>query len=136
MNEVYGAGKEVLSYCNGCKAALAHIIVVMKGDLPGKVTCKTCNKTHVFKDPSKVNTTKTRAKRVTKRKTKSSVLSWSEVMAKAKGPAKQYSPKGKFTEGDMIDHPSFGKGVVEKNLDGNKIIVLFESDLKTLVHGI
>ncbi|MFZ8933964.1 MAG: hypothetical protein ACO20H_13435 [Bacteriovoracaceae bacterium] len=135
MSESLSAGKEVLSYCNSCKASLAHIIEVMKGSVPHKVKCKTCKKTHVYKDPAKVNTTKTRAKRVTKKK-KTNILSWNEAVAKANTPAKTYSPKEKFLEGDLIDHPTFGKGVVEKNLDSTKIIVLFENDLKTLVHGL
>src|SRR5210317_1355962 len=132
MSESLSAGKEVLSYCNSCKASLAHIIEVMKGNVPHKVKCKTCKKTHVYKDPSKVNATKTRARRTTK-KSKSTVLSWSEAIAKVKTPAKKYSPKETFLEGDLIDHPTFGKGVVEKNLDNTKIVVIFENDLKTLV---
>lgn len=136
MNSNLSAGKEVLSYCNSCKASLAHIIEVMKGNSPGKVKCKTCGKTHAFKDPSKVNTTKTKTRRVT-RKAKGKPIEelWADAIKKSKTESRTYSPKANFEQGDLIDHPSFGKGVVEKNLDGQKIYVMFETDYKTLVHN-
>ncbi|MFW5887898.1 MAG: hypothetical protein ACOCUH_03765, partial [Bacteriovoracia bacterium] len=55
------AGKDVLSYCNKCKLALAHIIISMKDDKNiHKVQCKTCNSTHAYKDPSAAMTKKKR----------------------------------------------------------------------------
>ena len=69
-----GVGKEVISYCNKCKAPLAHIIVVMKDSLNiGKVECKTCKTVHAYKDPSKVRAKKsatgtTRKKKATGKK--------------------------------------------------------------------
>lgn len=136
MENELSAGKEILSYCNSCKASLAHIIEVMKAAKPGKVKCKTCGKTHAFKDPNKVNVTKTKTRKTTRRsKTKPVGEVWADAIKKFKGEARDYSPKDKFEQGDLINHASFGKGIVEKNLDGTKIYVIFETEYKTLVHN-
>lgn len=134
MSEV-GVGKEVLSYCNKCKLALAHLIVNMKSETTiGKVTCKTCDATHAYKDPSKV-----RAKKKTtgarKGKATASIADlWLDAVGKAGGSEKPYSPKAEFSLGDIIDHPKFGPGVVEKCFDGNKIEVIFRHEIKVLMH--
>lgn len=132
----YGVGKEVLSNCTKCKLNLAHIIVVMKSDkTPGKVQCKTCQSVHAYKDPfTKRISTKTGKRTKTVDRPVAEV--WAEALEKSPpGDALKYSIKTKFALGDVISHPTFGDGVIEKTKDGNKIDVIFESDIKTLVHN-
>ena len=134
-----GVGKEVLSYCNKCKLALAHIIVTMKTDtVIGKTQCKTCSSTHAYKDPSGVKASKTRSKTSVKKTAskKASVSDlWMEAIGKATKKSVKYSPKTKFEMGDLIDHPKFGPGVIERCFDGDKIQVLFRHEIKTLIHN-
>ncbi|MCO4792718.1 MAG: hypothetical protein KC493_03340 [Bacteriovoracaceae bacterium] len=132
-----GVGKEVLSYCNKCKLTLAHIIVTMKDDANiGKVECKTCNGKHNYKDPSTVGAKKVKAKGATKqRKSKESIADlWLEAVGKSDAKSQDYSPKAEYIAGDIIDHPKFGPGVIEKTIDGNKIQVIFRHEIKTLMH--
>ena len=49
--------------------------------------------------------------------------------------AKNYSPKDRYQPGDVLEHPSFGRGVTTAIKDGTKIEVLFEGGSKLLVHG-
>ena len=49
-------------------------------------------------------------------------------------PAKPYRPGEAFTVGDVIDHPTFGRGSVEELVRPNKISVRFATDTKLLVH--
>ncbi len=49
--------------------------------------------------------------------------------------SKAYSIKAKFDQGDIIDHPKFGPGVVDKLIDADKIEVIFRHDIKTLMHN-
>jgi hypothetical protein len=49
--------------------------------------------------------------------------------------AKTYSPKDKYEPGDVLEHPTFGRGVTTAIKDGTKIEVLFEMGAKTLIHG-
>lgn len=137
-------GKEVLSYCSKCKLTLAHIIVTMKDSKTAdKVQCKTCKATHVFKDPgaakAKTSVNKViksaKAKRTGSKKSTETVAElWTRAIGKNTTGTKSYTIRGSFTTGDIIDHPTFGQGVVEKLIDDNKIEVLFQDDYRTLMH--
>lgn len=131
----FSAGKEVLSYCNKCKLALAHIIVVMKDPATiGKVTCKTCNGTHAYKDPaSKAKKVKSSTAKKSKKAVNVNDL-WTSEIAKSDGKSKAYSIRESFEIGDLLDHKKFGPGVVQALVDG-KIEVLFQHEIKILVHG-
>ncbi len=132
-----GVGKEVLSYCNKCKLTLAHLIVTMKSDTTiGKVQCKTCQGTHAYKDPSAVKASKTRRGKKTKASTKDSISDiWMEKVASSSSKSQKYNIKTKFELGDIIDHPKFGPGIIEKLIDADKIQVIFRHDIKTLIHN-
>ncbi|AUN99469.1 hypothetical protein DOM21_03535 [Bacteriovorax stolpii] len=137
-----GVGKEILSHCSKCKLILAHIIVTMKSATEAdKVQCKTCKATHTFKDPSATKK-KTSIDRVIKnarsaggKKSSESVTDlWTKAMNKTTSQGKEYSTRDSFQMGDVINHPTFGQGVVEKLIDNNKIEVLFKDDYRTLMH--
>ena len=136
-----GVGKEVLSYCNKCKLTLAHIIVNMKSETTiGKVQCKTCKGTHAYKDPSAVKASKTkRGSKVgsaKKKTTQNSIADiWLEKVASATSKSQKYSIKTKFELNDIIDHPKFGPGIVDKLIDADKVQVIFRHDVKTLIHN-
>lgn len=132
-----GVGKEVLSYCNKCKLTLAHIIVTMKSDTSiGKVQCKTCTGTHAYKDPSNVKASKTKGGKKAKKSTQDSVSDiWMDKVASSNSKSQKYSIKTKFELGDIIDHPKFGPGVIDKLIDADKIQVIFRHDIKTLIHN-
>jgi len=130
------AGNEVLAYCGkkNCKSILAHTIVVMKTDeVPDKVKCNTCKSTHIFKEKAP-----TRRKSVTSaRGKKASVLDeWEDKVKSSTEPSVKYSPKTSFNIGQLVDHPKYGTGVVERKIDSNKIEILFEKTLKTLMHNL
>lgn len=132
----FSAGKEVLSYCGKCKLPLGHIIVSMKDTATlGKVECNTCHAVHMYKDPA------TKAKKVkkaaTRRKTTKSIPIgelWVEEMGKVKGKAREYSTRELFVLGEIIDHKKFGPGIVQ-NVINDKMEVLFQHEIKLLVHG-
>ncbi len=137
-------GKEVLSHCSKCKLTLAHIIVTMKDTkTPDKVQCKTCKATHSYKDPSAAKA-KTSVNKVIKSAKSSSSKSrkptesvaelWNKAINKSTTHARAYSIKDSFVMGDIIDHPTFGQGVVERLIDNNKIEVIFQDDYRTLMH--
>lgn len=139
-----GVGKEILSFCNKCKLTLAHIIVTMKSHTDAdKVMCKTCKGTHTFKDPSATKKSATpKVAKITgmklgKAKAKSTQTVeelWTSAMNRTTRHSKEYSIKGIFEVGDLIAHPTFGPGIVERILDGSKIEVIFRDDFRTLVH--
>lgn len=138
-------GKEVLSHCSKCKLTLAHIIVTMKDSkTPDKVQCKTCKATHSFKDPSAtkaktsvnkvIKSAKAKSRTGSRRSTETVAELWTKAISKSTMETKSYTIRGSFITGDIIDHPTFGQGVVEKLIDDNKIEVLFQDDYRTLMH--
>ena len=138
-NAEIAAGKEIISYCGKCKLSLAHIIISMKDvSKIGKVQCKTCNGAHAYKDPA-TKTKKVKSKKATMPGTRAKSIPinelWTEELGKASGKARPYGIRENFEVGELIDHKKFGPGIVQTHVDG-KIEVLFQHEIKTLVHGI
>lgn len=139
-------GKEVLSVCNKCKLILAHIVLSLKDHKTAdKVQCKTCKGTHTYKDPSQQSKTKSKlsVKKIVSHHGKNSKSHnnipigdmWLKAINNSTAPQKDYATNAKFILGDIINHPSFGQGVVEKLIDQNKIEVLFKDNYRTLLHN-
>lgn len=132
MRDSVGAGKEVLSYCGKCKLTLAHVIVNMKSATTiGKCQCKTCSAEHNYRNPDAVG--KKKSPRTVRKEVVPVQRNWKESVSGAEGTLKAYSTDKTFKEGELIDHPSFGKGIVEKLLPGNKMHTLFEDGVKLLI---
>ena len=60
-------------------------------------------------------------------------LTWRQLMKKSKTDAKAYEKSESFYVGDCISHKYFGVGFVQLSF-GNKIEVLFEDRIRTLIH--
>jgi hypothetical protein len=139
------AGKEIVCYCTSCKMDLNHVIVAMKGDLIARVQCHTCKKEHAYKsakgvkEPSKTAKAKaTKAGKGGEESSKSTPIEveWRQLMNTHRDrPAKPYSARSAFTTGDRIQHPTFGDGVVGKLIFPNKVEVVFQHDMKVLIHA-
>lgn len=131
-----GVGKDVLSYCTKCKLALAHTIVTMKNENTiGKVKCNTCDATHAYRDPSKVKARSKKAKAKQTNSSESVADIWMNAINNSTAKSQDYNMKKGFQKGDIIDHPKFGPGVIDKLIDNDKIQVIFRHDIRTLVHN-
>jgi hypothetical protein len=110
---------------------------------PGRVQCKTCDSTHLYKDSTMSSTaTKTKTKSKTTKKgskkdTRSNEEIWTSAIKGSKNGdiAKPYSISASFFVGDVIDHSNFGKGIVQTIVSKEKIEVVFQDNTKTLVHN-
>ncbi len=122
-------GDDVDSWCGACKLILAHTIEAIVADSPARVHCNTCKAQHKYRPhkPSKVS------KNVRQRKARTS--SYEKLLnGKDISLAKRYSTSDSYVLDDVVEHPSFGVGVTTTIKDGNKIEVVFENGMKTLVH--
>ena len=132
-------GGDVLSWCGKCRLELAHVIVAMLDTKPARVQCKTCKAQHGYKKtgPAEAGVKKTRAKKSgePKKAVVRAAVYWEEKVAKlaAKVP-RPYAVNARFDASDLLEHPTFGLGVVE-TIRGEKIVVLFKDGEKTLIHG-
>lgn len=124
-------GDDIDSWCGKCKKMLAHTIEAFVDGTPARVSCNTCRSQHGYKaqPPGQGKPTAARTgKRTVNRYQSLLKAAESEV-------AKSYSPTTTFALGDVVEHPTFGRGVATAIKDGAKIEILFEMGSKTLVHG-
>lgn len=61
---------------------------------------------------------------------------WKKLMAANKDtPAKTYKMNTRFQLGEKMTHGSFGEGIVGKLIFPNKIEVIFQNEVKVLIHA-
>lgn len=151
MSQTSAVASETIAYCTSCKIDLNHVIVAMKGDRIAKVQCLTCKKEHMYRAPKgstdpHVATEKKAAKRAkaashdgdqSEMATSTSIeVEWEKLMNIHRDlPLKPYSTKGQFGLGDKLKHPTFGEGIVGKLIYPNKLEVIFQKDIKILIHA-
>jgi len=126
-------GGNIDSWCGKCKLVLAHTIEAMVGDKPARVHCNTCKSQHSYRPnpPSAVPRQARQGDAIRGRASRYQSL----LKAKNTAVVKAYSPKDRYEEGDVLEHPTFGRGIATAVKDGTKVEVLFESGSKTLVQG-
>lgn len=135
-------GGEIDAACGKCELNLAHTIIAMVGPKVVKVKCNTCGGEHTYRGVQPLVKLQSFAapKRVTSssaspRKAPAVVVSWDEQFkGKDLSKAKKYSPRETFAVDDVVDHPTFGLGLVRAVRDG-KVEVAFKQEDKLLVHG-
>lgn len=122
-------GGEVASVCMRCKKATVHIIISMVGDRIARAQCRTCGGMHRYRDPEAP------LKPPRKRFGKASPEEvWGKMMNLVTPHKKiPYTFSGHFKVNDLIDHTTFGLGVVTQLLSGDKIQVIFKDGEKILV---
>ncbi len=132
------AGSDILAYCGKCKEDSDHTISSTDNDKIYKVLCKTCSALHNYRKPKgaevgAVKTAKGKKAASSKKSLTKSVKKWNELLADYDlNNAQEYSMKQNQEEAALINHSSFGVGVVMRKIDQNKIEVQFENEIKLL----
>lgn len=138
-------GGEIDAFCTKCNLNLAHTIIAMVGPKVEKVECNTCRSVHKYRGqqplvkaqsfaaPKKASTA-TKATKTPGSRSRT-VITWDEQLkGKDLSRAKKYSPKETFAVDEVVDHPTFGLGLVTA-VRGDKVDISFKQEDKTLVHG-
>jgi hypothetical protein len=131
-------GGDIDASCTRCKMTLGHTILAMVDGKPVRVRCNTCQGEHNYRGtagaPPKKGSWEPREVRE-RRAMKPTVTSWEALLSgKDLARARKYSAKETFAPEEVIQHPTFGVGLVQE-VRGDKIQVAFKADVKTLVHG-
>ena len=123
--------KDIITICSKCKLELSHIVV--RHNIEGivdRVKCHTCGFEHKYKPVKKKS--ETAKKRKSPVRKKSAEKEYESLMEKNMHIVPvPYSMKASFSEGDIIDHKTFGKGIVLAT-SFERIEVLFQEGLKML----
>src|SRR5437762_7431258 len=118
-------GGNVDSWCGKCKMLLAHTIEAMVGDKPARVHCNTCKSQHAYRSGPPSSRTPRQAgvretsERPARAPSKPRATKYQSLLnAKSAAVPKTYSPKDKYQEGDVLEHPMFGRGVATAIKEG------------------
>ena len=128
------AGADIDAYCSKCKLLLAHVIIAMRGSRPARVECKTCSSVHTYRDDAPKKRT---TRRATSRDPAAQALAAYEGVMDGRdiSRASKYGAKEVFSLEDVLDHKTFGIGLVTRVLSDKKIEVVFQTGNKILVHS-
>ena len=134
MNRAFRVGHNCQAWCTKCKSETEHVIVAIVDAIPKRVECCGCSSQHDYRLPPGTQKAKAPRKKAATRTRKPRARSWQVLIAEAQGVPLSYAISASFQEGDYLEHPRFGPGIVHKVVPGGKIEVLFERGLSLLVH--
>ncbi|SDZ78319.1 hypothetical protein SAMN05660420_00285 [Desulfuromusa kysingii] len=123
-------GDPIEGRCTKCRKNTNHIVISLKDDAPEKVECQTCSRQHKYRPPTVAK--KPAARKTTKPKD-ADRKQWESLrpeMESAK--AKPYSMTETYKLNNLIDHPSFGLGIVQRVIGSQKVEILFADGRKTM----
>lgn len=157
------AGQDIDAHCSRCKLVLAHVIIAVDGTKVARVECKTCRTIHAYRagragaaardknggssegvvskskssrSSATPRTSSAGGKRNTSKAKIATQNSYDQLMRGIDiSHAEKYRATRSWTEGDVINHITFGLGLVTRVLSTEKVEVLFPSEAKILVHG-
>ena len=135
MQRPYRVGRSCEAWCTQCKSEAGHTIIAMVDGLPKRVECDSCHGQHNYRlapvqlRPAKIKGS--RSRRINRKN-----APWETLFSTDDSPeARLYSMTERFEADEVVEHESFGIGIVQQVQPGNKIEVLFKSGKKLLVHG-
>lgn len=137
-------GDNIDSYCLKCKLVLAHVILFKVDGVVNRVKCKTCGAEHKYRAtvpglkkaaavriPGAARGRKPAAAKVT---VNDAPLQW-DLKSRNKPPEtsiRDYDVKDTFKVNQVINHPVFGVGFVEKVDSDKSIFVLFSDKVRLM----
>jgi hypothetical protein len=140
MSNVPRVGGEVDASCTKCKMLLGHTILAMMGSRIVRVRCNTCQGEHNFRttgEKRRAPRAKVATGRPAARAAAVAAASGGDLDSLIKGKdisqPLRYQANQTFAKDNVIQHPSFGLGVVLE-VRGEKLDIMFNAGLKTLAH--
>ncbi len=136
-------GGEVEAWCNRCEGIHTHTILAVTAGVPVQVTCHACKGTHKFREEPPPQRRPIAAAPATYKK-QSGVdretqqrMNERNALVEALRSAtnvRPYDSKERYKVGEIIEHPTFGRGKIENTLP-RSMLVRFTVGLKTLKLG-
>lgn len=136
-------GGNVDSWCTKCKLMLAHTVETVVAGKITRVHCNTCGGQHALRRrPPGASLVRGRARSTASGgalRAAAPALGASDYPTLVRGrdatTARRYAFTELFNKNELINHSSFGLGLVTADKGGNKIEVLFPDGVKVLVHN-
>jgi hypothetical protein len=139
------AGSDVDAYCSKCRMELMHVVIACDAKKILRVECKTCRGQHAYKHvPASANKKGTGVPKAKKKVTRAAGAKGSRgkpsaydeaIVGRDISQAVAYQTSETFVAGDVINHQTFGIGVVTRLLSDAKVQVAFDGSEKVLIHA-
>lgn len=132
--------KSFYTFCKKCDADRYHIVLTHKSSTSAKVQCEVCKGIKTYSLPkagstvAKKSSSSTGSKVVRAKKSSHSDDFQALTTNRSAEKAIPFSIKTKFEMNQKIEHSTFGMGYV-KAVQPDRIEVMFESEVKTLMHN-
>lgn len=136
MESLPPVAKNFFYPCKKCDAERYHRVLAHLSTTEAKLECEVCGSKKKLNIGKKVpsKTAKKTTKKKTTKKAAAHLETWNELKEKYSDlPPESYSIRGSFRAETLLDHPSFGLGVITESFP-KKIEVCFEEGVKTLMH--
>lgn len=133
----FKVGGELDAYCGRCKMELRHTILALVASKVVRVRCNTCGSDHGYRDGTRTRAAASSSASRTPAKVRvpKVVVSFEEQLtSKDLGQVRNYSPKLSFAMEEVMNHPTFGMGIVSA-VRQDKVDVTFKTMVKTLIHA-
>ena len=134
-------GKNIDAFCSRCQLTLAHIVLYEVGGAVHGVKCKTCGVQHRYHGPKPEKKREVPAERrhggvaakAQRPVRPADARQWEQRNAAAAPDAVtwDYQLTERYEKGDVIAHPQFGRGFVEK-ITTDSMEVLFREGRKQM----
>jgi hypothetical protein len=141
-NTRLSAGDIIEASCTRCRAILNHTIVAMVADRVVRVECNTCHGIHNYRGPvekkEKTPAQSVQKKQAASRQSKKDPGVSEREEWEALNPtfdcnqAIPYDMNRKYRTNDLINHSTFGIGIVKNVIPPKKMEVLFQLGIKLL----
>lgn len=131
-------GTEIEAYCSPCASVLKHVVVAAGASRISKVRCNACQHVHVYRKAqpkSEATATATRKSRAAERRKALATAGFDALMrGQDLEKAHPYDRASTFQVEDLLDHATFGAGIVVCRLPDGKIEVQFRDRRRVLIH--
>jgi hypothetical protein len=134
-------GKNIDAFCSRCQLTLAHIVLYEVGGAVHGVKCKTCGSEHRYHGPKPEKRREVPAERRPGRESTKmqrpvrpvDTRLWDQRNASTTADTIiwDYKWTEKYEKGDVIAHPQFGRGFVEK-VSADSMEVIFREGRKQM----
>jgi len=137
------AGDIIDARCTRCRKVMNHRIIAMVEGKVVRVECNTCGGAHNYHPPEKPKAASTTAgsrkpaapARTSSKKDPAAAerAEWASLRPTMNTErATAYDMSGSYRVNNLVEHPTFGLGVVKRLVPTSKIEVLFEAGIKLL----
>jgi hypothetical protein len=131
--------KSFYTFCKKCDVDRYHVVLTHKTSTSAKIQCEVCKSIKTYNLPKAGSVAKAKkavAGAKTTRARKSTHADDFQALTTNRSAEKgiPFSIKTKYELNQKIDHSTFGMGYV-KSVQPDRIEVVFESEVKTLMHN-